>query len=335
MITYLEDTQTYESWDGTEWIRIVSESTGNAIINGAFEINQRNFTSSTVLSHGFDRWIYAPSGATGTYSSESFTLGAAPVAGYESRNFARVSVSTGNDFARLVNRIESVRTFAGQTVTLSFWAKGTNPATLGKLSAGFEQFFGTGGSPSASITGPENDVVLTANWVRYSFTMEIPSIAGKTLGTNNDNYLAINVGQLSNASTDSWTLDIWGVQLEAGSVATPFRRNANSLQGELAACQRYFEAVQSFNVAGTAASTSTALFNCYLKVRKRTNPTIGFRSTTYAFDQTGLGSKTGTAQAAQIASIDLCIWNVSGSSGLTLGQHLSWNGGNVEFSSEL
>jgi hypothetical protein len=41
MITYLEDTASYESYDGAAWTSLVSASSGNIIINGAFEINQR------------------------------------------------------------------------------------------------------------------------------------------------------------------------------------------------------------------------------------------------------------------------------------------------------
>jgi hypothetical protein len=246
----------------------------NKIINGDFNINQRSFTSSTSASatYGFDRWLMALSGATGTYSAETFTLGTAPVAGYEAKNFARLAVTTGNDFAGLIQRIESVRTFAGQTMTVSFWAKGTNPTTAGKLSLQVEQVFGTGGSPSASVA-QYADFTLTANWTRYSLTFNVASISGKTLGTNNDDYLSLRFGQGTSTSTDAWTLDLWGVQAEAGNVATAFQTATGTLQGELAACQRYYLA--KFNGVGRFNTTTTA--QCYgmWPVPMRTAPSLG------------------------------------------------------------
>jgi len=342
MVTYLEDSKNVEVFDGTNFSSISSTPSGNAIINGAFEINQRNFTSTTATdTFLFDRFINFNQGGTSTFSAQTFTPGAAPVVGYEATNYLRVVTSgqsAAGDGTQVRQSIESVRTFAGQTISVSFFAR----ANTGTPSLAVEavQSFGSGGSTAVFAAGGKQ--AINTSWNRYSYTINIPSISGKTIGANNQLQVRIWLSagtdfsaRLDSLGIQSNTFEIWGLQAEAGSVATPFKRNANSLQGELAACQRYFEVVESFNVAGTAASTSVGLFNCYLKVRKRTNPTISFKSTTYAFDRTGIDSKTGTGQNSVIAAVALCVWNVTGSSGLTIGNHLVWNGGNVEFSSEL
>jgi hypothetical protein len=330
MITYLEDTQTYESWDGTAWVGLVPQS-GNAIINGAFDIWQRGTSFANFADGAFtaDRWVNFRNGteATATISRQTHSPGSAP-AGSNNPFYLRYEVTnagSSNTYRYLDSRIEDVRTFADQTVTLSFYAKADSSRTM---EAFVIQNFGVDGSADA---GPLSQTFsVTTSWQRFTASFILPSISGKTVGTGS--FLILRLGFPAGVIM---TTDIDQIQLEAGSTATPFKRNANSLQGELAACQRYFEAVESFNVSGTAQSTSLGMFNCYLKVRKRTNPTIAFTSTTYAFDRTGIDSKTGTGQNAQIAATDLCVWNVTGSSGLTIGNHLVWNGGNVEFSSEL
>ena len=252
----------------------------NKIINGDFGINQRAFTSTTTTAtYGFDRWRLNLSGATGTYSAQTFTLGEAPVAGYEGKNFARLAVTVGNDTCELQQRIESVRTFANQTVTVSFWAKGTNPVTDGGLYIYLNQSFGTGGSPSTQVTSTPSKFVLTANWTRYSATFNVPSISGKTLGTNNDDFLFVTIGQGPPVSTESWTLDLWGVQVEAGSTATPFQTATGTKQGELAACQRYYwrsVAPTSGNGGfgiGLAQSTSATFTPITFGITMRDKPT--------------------------------------------------------------
>jgi hypothetical protein len=299
----------------------------NKILNGNFSVNQRNFTSTTASEIGFDRWLYATSGSTGTYSAESFTLGAAPVAGYEGTNFARLAITTGNDFARMIQRIESVRTFAGQTATLSFWAKGTNPTTAGKLNVRLQQVFGTIGSPSTAVDLPEQDLTLTGSWVRYSYTFSVPSIAGKTITAND--FLAVDIGQLSNISSDSWTLDLWGVQLEAGSTATPFQTATATIQGEISACQRYYyrqsiQATPNRFGSGWNNSTTAAYILTNFPATMRTSPTA-LEQTGTAGDYSLVTSGTTVTVCSSVPTIDtanqfqgISIFNVA--SGLTAGQ---------------
>jgi hypothetical protein len=221
----------------------------NAIINGDFAINQRGFTSTTTDAYGLDRWKQVQADGTSTYSVQTFTAGAAPVAGYEGRNFARVAIS-GQTLAGaatiLIQPIESVRTFAGQTVTISFWAKANSgtPAIAIEL----QQSFGTGGSPSSTVNTYAGKATISTSWARYSVTGTVPSISGKTIGSNNNDALNLNIWTSSGSNTaarvgsigiQNNTFDIWGVQVEAGSVATPFDTAAGTIGGELALCQRY------------------------------------------------------------------------------------------------
>ena len=318
----------------------------NKLINGDFAINQRNFSSTTTNGdYGFDRWAMALSGGTATYSAQTFTLGAAPVAGYEAKNFARLTVTTGNDLCRLQQLIESVRTFAGQTVTLSFWAKGTNPTTTGNLSARLQQVFGTGGSPSANVSTADQTFVLTANWTRYSFTFSVPSISGKTIGTDNNDTLGVWIGQGASVSTDAWTLDLWGVQLEAGSVATAFQTATGTLQGELAACQRYYyqttPLANKIFTTGQAYST-TAAYGAYQNpVTMRGVPSVSF-SAAGDFDLfNATGSRLAvTALAGNAPNVDNIRLDATVASGLVAGNgtvYIDDAGGNavIKVSAEL
>jgi hypothetical protein len=236
--------KTYVYYDGY-WVELDSNGTsatsqGNAIINGAFDIWQRgtSFTNPASGSYTADRFRHGNSGTGGTLAitREAFTPGAAPVEGYESAFYYRYSwsvASTGATFHTILGQnIEDVRTFAGQTVTLSFWAKADASRSIRPI---LIQRFGSGGSSNVT-TDTTSNVDLTTSWTRYTRTFTLPSIVGKTIGDNNS--LGLNLASQSLNATQ--TIDIWGVQLEAGSVATPFKRNANSIQGELAACQRYY-----------------------------------------------------------------------------------------------
>jgi hypothetical protein len=262
----------------------------NKIINGDFYINQRNFTSVTTNVYFFDRFRNSQDAGAGsiTLTPEVFTPGTAPVAGYEGKNFLQI-VTTGQssttNFASFLQNIEDVRTFAGQTVTFSFWARATSGTP--NLSVEFAQYFGTGGSPSASVNTTPAKKAITTSWARYSFTVTLPSISGKTLGTNNNNSLNIRIwcsaGSTLDSRTDTLgnqnnTFQFWGLQAESGSTASPFQTATGTLQGELAACQRYYwrstqgNAFSTYGL-GIAASTTLGAIPFLNPVTMRVNPT--------------------------------------------------------------
>jgi hypothetical protein len=190
-------------------------------------------------------------GSGATMSAQTFTPGTAPVSGYEARNFCRI-VTTGQSGASVYSMfeqdIEDVRTFAGQTITISFWAKAASSTP--KIATQIFQQFGSGGSPSAVVETYVGQSTLSTSWARYSVSVAVPSISGKTIGTTaNTSFFGVrfwvSAGTDNNAQTGSLgiqsnTFDIWGIQAEEGSVATAFQTATGTIQGELAACQRYY-----------------------------------------------------------------------------------------------
>jgi len=254
----------------------------NKLINGDFAINQRSFSSVTnpnTAPYTFDRWI-AYAGTVGSsnavFSNQSFTIGAAPVSGYESTNFLRI-VTTSQDATNSIvfpqQRIEDVRTFSGQTVTISFWAKAATGSP--KVFIEMSQAFGSGGSPSSGVDTNCGQVTLSTSWARYSVTASIPSVIGKTIGTTaGTSYISfqpwVSAGTAFNSRTSSLgaqnnTFDFWGFQIEAGSTATNFSLATGSLATELLTCQRYYwrsttdvtiNSIPSLGFASGSASTT-------------------------------------------------------------------------------
>ena len=305
----------------------------NSIINGDFRINQRAFTSNTTSgTFNFDRWQQANSGGTFTLTPQTFTPGAAPVAGYEGSTFLRsitATQSAAGDFALVEQKIEDVRTSAGTTVTLSFWAK----AATGTPKIGIElsQNFGSGGSPSATVNTAGGTVTLSTSWARYSVSVAVPSISGKTIGTTaNTSFVETNLWlsagstlatRASSIGIQNNTFDIWGVQVENGSTATAFQTATGTIQGELAACQRYYwrsrgNAANSPYAQGIAASGADLQGMCQYPVTMRVAPT--------SVDFSTLGLTDGVSAPVAVTALTLSnagtfatLLNASVASGLT------------------
>lgn len=207
----------------------------NYLINGNFDLWQRGTSFTVSGDYTADRWKQNHNTAGATYSREAFALGQTDIPG-EPKYFMRVAVTSAavSTSSVLQQRIEGVRTLAGQTATLSFWARNDTTKTFNIT---VTQQFGTGGTPSAPVQVASSSLSIGTVWTRYTVTVDINSISGKTIGTNGDNYLEIHLFEPLSFST--FILDLAQFQLEKGSVATGFEQRPFGL--ELGLAQRYFE----------------------------------------------------------------------------------------------
>lgn len=235
----------------------------NRILNSNMEIWQRgtSFNVATTPNYTADRIYAIYSGGTSgtcTVSRQAFTPGTAPGGGYESTYFLRYAVTTagsGYSTADIAYYDEDVRVFAGQTITFSLWAKADAARTINPQ---ITQYFGSGGSGTTYVS--MGNATLTTTWKRYTFTATVPSITGQTIGTESSVYWGIEIFLPVNTT---YTIDVWGLQAEAGDTATPYTpAMGGNRAAELAACQRYYlrynanSAFAFLGETGSAASTT-------------------------------------------------------------------------------
>lgn len=235
----------------------------NAIINGNFDIWQRgtNFTNvSSTPAYSADRWMFR----CDTLSQQA-TNGSEP---FNARYYARLSYDGVANLTPFIGQsIEDVRTLAGKSVTLSFWAKSSSPLILEHVA--LNQVFGTGGS--TTVTVAQSLTIDSATWKKYTLTFALPSISGKTIGTNSMLQLIIRFKQ-----NIAMTVDIAQVQLNEGDTALPFQPRHFAI--ELALCQRYFNKVgfstHTAFAVGQCLTTTVAFVNYFPPVEMRTIPTL-------------------------------------------------------------
>ena len=310
----------------------------NRFINGNFDVWQRG-TSFSASAYAADRWKNGYGGGNATvFSQQSFTLGQTDVPN-NPEFYARLVTTSANSagsYATLNQKIEDVRTFSGQTVTISFWAKADS---VKNIAIEPYQNFGTGGSPSTYVLVTPQKFALSTTWTKYTKTFTIPSITGKTIGTDANDFLQIAFwlegGSTFNSRTDtlgnqSGTFEFAQVQIEKGSSATDFEHK--SIVETRLECSRYFVGgtgnslhIGAGGYATGSGQTARAYTNATFPARMRVNPTV---------------SITVTQKSNSIASVGYVTVNPS--SGLFQGTTSSsgvpgtvWWRGTVELDAEL
>ena len=284
--------------DGTTLVADSSTSTGlrynpqnalvNPVINGGFDIWQRGISPTWIANNAgnytADRWMAfsVDSGRTVTRQpvSDSTRL---PNIQYCAR-YQRTAGNTATNNLQLIQNVETVNAipFAGKTVTLSFYVRaGANFSGASNFLTAY-LYSGTGTDENLTYPGytgvstvASGTATLTTNWQRQTITGTVSSVATE---------LAIQFayGPVGTAGASDY-FEITGVQIDLGTytatTAPAFRRSGGTLQGELAACQRYFFLTSSADGAytqygtGQAYSTSAAKFSVNFPTAMRIAPT--------------------------------------------------------------
>lgn len=236
----------------------------NKIINGGFDVWQRN-TSQSASGYGSDdRWQNFFGGGSLAHSRQEFTVGQTDVPG-EPRYYSRSVVTHASGASNRHGKghiIEGVRSLAGSKVTVTCYMKADSNKNC---AIELYQSFGSGGSPSGSVSIPCGLFALTTSWQKISFTVDVPSIAGKTIGSDGNDGLSLIIWWEAGSSYDtrasglgqqSGTFDLARVSIVAGDAThedDPF--SPRHIQQELALCQRYyFTTYQNSTPPGTVSA---------------------------------------------------------------------------------
>ena len=227
----------------------------NLIINGDFQVSQRgDFTSSQTLGTSFqfyvDRWkIYAFSNDLGYI--RHFLDQSLPDGSYA--NTLRITSEDSDLLAPLVHNVEDHKIVWGRAFTLSFWYKSTSDNMYNLWN----------GTTQTHFLLPNT----MGTWVKYEKTYKFP-----------ENGANLRIEFYSHGATfySGAYLELANIQLELGSVATPFEHR--SYGEELALCQRYFNRLGGGAYTGITTgmvySNTSSMFCITYPVPMRAGPTI-------------------------------------------------------------
>ena len=320
----------------------------NRIINGDMRIDQRNagaiVTSAPGGTFSVDRFASYASGG-GVYTTQR-SIDVPTGQGFVNSIINTVTTTdspTGSDYYLVEQSIEGFNsadlewgTAAAKSVAISFWVKSSLTGTYtialrnGGLNRAYRATYTIGSAntweqKTITVAGDTTGTWLTDNGrgISVGFTLGSGSnyISTGNTWSASDDFAA--TGQTQWIGTNGATFYITGVQLEPGTVATPFERR--SYGAELALCQRYFQ--KTFGLAGDylgygmgIVGSSTGAYRVCIPiiVPMRTGPTLDIFSTSL-FDGSNAPAvtSTGTVRSTPTSySIDL---NAS-SGGLTGGR---------------
>ena len=242
---------------------VVPNST-NTLINSNFDFWQRG-TSFSGTGYSADRWLIGGGSAIAT-NQIPFTVGQTAVPNNPTFYLEITPTGGSPTNANLIQNIENVQSFSGESVTVTFWAQGTHLVSS-EISVNIFQNFGSGGSSQVSVA--------------------LPSISCKTIGSSSNISLEF-VATINNGGLGGG-VDYAQIMLGQGASASPWAYASGgttlNTEAELAMCQRYYEKSYNINITpgtavtggphpGTAYYSNTTSVTLLFKTTKRISPTV-------------------------------------------------------------
>ena len=272
-------------------------SNRNKIINGDMRIDQRNAGASVTLgsngAYPVDRF-FCVEDSDGVMTAQQST--SAPAGFSNSIRFTTTTADsslTGGQFACIQQMVEGYNvanlnfgTANAQTFTLSFWVRSSLTGTFGgsvangahDRSYAFTYSISSANTweyKTITIAGDTSGTWLTTNGkgLKITWGLGVGSSYSGTAGSWNSAVYLSATSAVSVIGTLNATFDITGVQLEAGSVATPFEHR--NYGNELARCQRY---CQVHDVSGSGELIAHGVGNGTTTSSQIIRPFVPFRS---------------------------------------------------------
>ena len=324
----------------------------NRLINSDMRIDQRNAGASVTNIAGYvycvDRWVLGASQAS-KFTAQQNAGSVTPPAGFV--NYLGVTSSSSYTVGAseqfwVSQRIEGFNTAdlgwgtaSASTVTLSFWVRSSLTGTFGGAlnNSAFDRSYPFSYTISSANTWEQKSITIagdtTGTWLKtngigiyVNFSIGAGATSSGTAGAWAAGFFASATGATSVVGTNGATWYVTGVQLEVGSVATPFERR--DYGRELILCQRYYFKMQGVSTdgffgTGFCDTTTAALCVTQFTVPMRTAPTALEQSGTagdYLVNRAGANTTCSAVPAFSAATSFSARTNLTVASGLTAGQ---------------
>ena len=280
----------------------------NRIINGDMRIDQRNAGASVTVGAGasyqIDRWQSFSEQASKFSVQRSTVVPTGFTNSLLATSLSAYSVLTGDRFIIRQN-IEGFNvadlgwgTANAQSVTVSFWVRSSLTGSFGGFigNSAIDRSYPFSYTISAANTWEQKTITIpgdtTGTWLtdngvglRLGFSLGAGATYSGTAGAWASSQILQPTGSVSVVGTSGATFYITGVQLEAGSVATPFERRPYGT--ELQLCQRYYFKIQASgdnSTFGIGMGTTTTVADCLI------NFPVPMRIAPSALEQSGTAS---------------------------------------------